>query len=226
MLNIEKRNITNQVVEYLRENIQTGIWVPGQKINSENELTEILGVSRASIRFAIQHLVAVGVLESHQGKGTYVKELPISQIEEKMGMIYVNTEITQLIEFRRIVEVGACRLAAERLTEENIEKLQKYLDEMIKNESNSNLFIENDMAFHAEVLEATGNRLIMKSMEFVREQIEKQHRRFNTVIGVKSAIEYHTAILVAFRNRDAVASAKIMAKHLDSLTKEYNFPKS
>jgi len=225
VLNIEKRNITNQVVEFLRENIKKGIWVPGQKINSENELTEMLGVSRASIRFAIQHLIAVGVLESHQGKGTYVRELPINEIEEKMGMIYVNSEITQLIEFRRIVEVGACRLAAERLTTENINNLQNYLDGMIQNEFNSDIFIKNDMAFHAEILEATENRLIVKSMEFVREQIEKQHRRFNTVIGVKTAIEYHAAILEAFRNRDAASSAKTMAKHLDSLTKEYNFPR-
>ena len=68
-LAVERVNVTEQVIEYLKTNIQRGVWKPGEKIASENELTNILSVSRASVRHAIQQLIAVGVLESYQGKG-------------------------------------------------------------------------------------------------------------------------------------------------------------
>ena len=97
-LAVERVNVTEQVIEYLKTNIQRGVWKPGEKIASENELTNILSVSRASVRHAIQQLIAVGVLESYQGKGTFVKSMPIDFINENFDHLYVNAEILQLME--------------------------------------------------------------------------------------------------------------------------------
>lgn len=76
MSSSEHKNVTEDVVDYLKQKIMDGTWKPGDKISSENELTACLSVSRASVRYAIQHLIAVGVLESFQGKGTFVKTSP------------------------------------------------------------------------------------------------------------------------------------------------------
>ena len=69
---ISRSNITDQIVQYFKEKIVSGEWKVGEKIPSENQLTETLGVSRASIRTAIQQLVGIGVLESRHGKGTFL----------------------------------------------------------------------------------------------------------------------------------------------------------
>lgn len=138
-------------------------------------------------------------------------------------MLYMNSEIKQLIEFRRILEVEACRLVVGRLTDKNIENLQKYLDCMIKNKSDRDEFIKSDMAFHNEILSAMGNKIIMKSMEFISGEIEKQHRKFNTAIAVNAAIKNHTTILKALKNGDGEAAGKYMAKHLDLITNTYKF---
>ena len=71
-MKLERLNVTNQVIAYLKQNIEDGIWKAGEKIPSENQLTKELGISRASVRTAIQHLAGIGVLESVHGKGTYV----------------------------------------------------------------------------------------------------------------------------------------------------------
>lgn len=67
-----------QVVDYLRENISSGVWGEASKIPSEIELMNSLGVSRGSIKKAISRLVEEGTLEQIQGKGTYVKSQDIS----------------------------------------------------------------------------------------------------------------------------------------------------
>lgn len=221
MSGIEKRNITNQVIDYLREKIIDGVWKPGEKITSENVLTKELGVSRSSVRFAIQHLVAVGILESFQGKGTFVKSLPIRDIKSRLDKIYMNSNIEQLIEYRKIIEVASCKLAVKCITEDSLRKMEEYHNIMMEHKYDRDIFVANDMAFHKEILEATGNNMIVQSMSFATEEIEKQHNRYNTEVGVINAIKYHGEILKALKNRDGDDAAKLMTKHLDKLKNEY-----
>src|SRR5690554_8067982 len=76
MKSIKKReNLSRQVFEQLKQQIIIGRWKPGKKIPSENELSEMLNVSRVTVREALQTLVALDLLEKKQGEGTFVKEL-------------------------------------------------------------------------------------------------------------------------------------------------------
>lgn len=218
---IEKRNITNQVVDYLRSKINDGTWLPGEKIPSENELTKQLNVSRASVRYAIQQLVAIGILESFQGKGTYLRSLPMNDIKNRMGQIYMNSEIEQLLEYRRLIEVESCKLSVKKIDEAAIERLEELFKIMTENKNNPDVFISSDMAFHKEILLATQNNLIIQSMDFIAEEIEKQHYKFNTEKGVQKAIEYHGEILEALKERNGKRAAEAMGKHLDKLRNEY-----
>ena len=67
-MKIKTVNITDQVVEYLKENIESGKWNIGEKIPSENQMVMELGVSRSSIRSALQYLIGIGVLKSYLGQ--------------------------------------------------------------------------------------------------------------------------------------------------------------
>lgn len=217
VIDLKHKNITNQVVEYLRKNIENGVWSVGEKISSEHELSATLNVSRASVRFAIQQLIAVGVLESIQGKGTYVQMLPFKEIKNRLNNFYSNSEVNELLEFRRIVEVESCRLVAQKITDEALGHLQEYLDNMRSNADNSTVFIENDMKFHREILKAMHNRLILQSMDCMNAEMRVQQIYFNTAEGVQSALTYHAEILEALKKHDGARAAKIMAEHIDKL---------
>ena len=86
-MQIIKVNITQQVIEYLKENIENGTWSVGEKIPSENNITEILGVSRSSIRVAIQQFIALDVLQSVHGKGTFVRTNKIMGVNKNLNAI-------------------------------------------------------------------------------------------------------------------------------------------
>lgn len=214
-------NVTNQVIQYLKDRILKRYWAPGDKISSENELTQELKVSRSTVRSAIQYLIGIGVLENFQGKGTYLKSTMMEDIEQKFEKMNYNIDIIQLLEYRKIIEVESCRLAAKRRTSECLDNMKKYLSNMEENIQNSELFIKNDMAFHHEILKATGNKIIIQSMEYIRKEIENQHHRFNTKIGVSKAIFYHKAILEAMIEENSREAAKQMSEHLSELYNAY-----
>ncbi|WP_343209304.1 FadR/GntR family transcriptional regulator [Anaerolentibacter hominis] len=217
MENAAHKNITEQVVDYLKENIVNGMWKQGERISSENVLTEELQVSRASVRYAIQHLVAVGVLESFQGKGTFVKSIPVEDILTKIDKMYVNSDMEQLLEFRVMIEVESCRLAARRITKEGLNELKIRLVNMMTSMHDKETFIHEDMEFHHAILRATGNRMIARSMELINREVTVQHQLFNTRDKMDQAIMYHRDILAALEAGDGEAAAKHMSDHLLNL---------
>jgi GntR family transcriptional repressor for pyruvate dehydrogenase complex len=74
MKKLRRESISEQVFQLLKEKIIKGDWGPGSKIPSENQLCELLDVSRVSIREAIHKMVALGILETRHGEGTFVRE--------------------------------------------------------------------------------------------------------------------------------------------------------
>ena len=88
------------------------------------KLTKELEVSRASVRYAIQQLIAVGILESHQGKGTFVRAIPAKAIAGKLNTLYQeNKDMEDILEFRQIIETESCKIAARNITPEILKSM-------------------------------------------------------------------------------------------------------
>lgn len=102
----ERINVTESVLQYLTGHIQSGQWAVGSKIPSENQLTERLGVSRASVRVAIQQLIGVGVLESVHGKGTFLRDDRVETLLTGASQITPAdcADIRAVLQFWRILE--------------------------------------------------------------------------------------------------------------------------
>lgn len=214
----ERSNVTEQVVQYLKENITSGNWPVGEKIPSENQLTEALGISRASVRAAIQHLVGLGVLESQHGRGTFLVD---NRVDENPVNAYRVTaedcrDILKVLEFRRIVESEACRLATQYRTPELLEQLQQYLDKMVSSVQDSPAFVTADMDYHKAICKASQNPILEKSVVRVFEEMEKQQQQLHSIFGVRDGIYYHTLILNAMREGDADKAGQLMYEHLQS----------
>ena len=123
-INTEK--VHNQVYEQLKHLLLEGTWKPGEKIPSENKLTNIFGVSRISVRSAIKSLIAQGFLEARQGEGTFVVDVSIDQNFNLLipMMNYSRESILEVLEFRRVFEVGMMPVVIEKITPEQIQELE------------------------------------------------------------------------------------------------------
>ncbi|MGE4282864.1 MAG: FadR/GntR family transcriptional regulator [Clostridia bacterium] len=215
-IKIIKVNITQQVIEYIKENIENGTWPVGEKIPSENDLTKMLQVSRSSVRVALQQFIAIGALTSIHGKGTFVKNNDLRAfIGNQNNVIHdMDSDIDKVLEFRKIIESESCYLAAQNATEKNIENLTYYLNQMMMNIGNSEMSVKNDMDFHLEIARSTGNRYIEISLSEIFRQKINDHKILNEVYGYKDGIYYHSVILKAIKERKPKSAKSLMKEHI------------
>ena len=208
--------ITDQLVETFVRNINTGKWQVGKKIPSENQLTAALGVSRTSVRYAIQYLVALGVLESQHGRGTFLLESSVDLDAFSRGRITPKdcSDIEAVLEFRFAVESECAYLAAKNRNDELPGRLEKELNLMKKNINNQANFVKHDIRFHMILAKASGNSLLEKSLVTVFSETRENHEQMNTLFGYEDGIYYHTEILKAVNNRDAVKAYQEMQEHM------------
>ena len=77
-------SLVDEVFEQMKDQIVSGEWGPGEKILSENELSQVFNVSRATIRNSIQKLKAIGILTTKQGRGTFVRKTISENLAENL----------------------------------------------------------------------------------------------------------------------------------------------
>lgn len=214
---IKKVNVTEQVVQYLKENIEAGNWEVGEKIPSENQMTLTLGVSRSSVRTALQYMIGIGVLESIHGKGTFLINSQVENWEEADNKITSEDcqNIAKVLEFRRILEPDACRLAVQHGGEQTVAELEKYLNQMKKYEGDRERFVNADLKFHEVICRASQNSLLEKSLHKVFLETKKNHSQMNELFGYHTGIQAHTQILQAFKEGDAQKAYEAMWNHMN-----------
>ena len=169
----------------------------GEKIPSENQLCEELGVSRVSVRSALQQFIALGILESVHGKGTFLISDDLSafysNVEEPAPTIDATETMKQILEFRSIVEPAVCAQVAQTASPELIAKLEGYLKAMKASVGKCEEFINADETFQRRA--NLGKMLILST-------------------GYYGGIYYHGILLDAFRKHDGKRARVMMEEHL------------
>lgn len=222
---VVKRNVTQQVVDYFIEQIQKGNWKVGKKIPSENKLTETLGVSRSSVRAAIQQFVGIEIMQSIQGKGTYLisNDLSIFGVRDGNNHDYDYKDMSSLMEFRLIIEPECCALAIKRLESDTIDNLAFYLEKMQESIGNQREFVKYDLLFHEAIVKCTKNPLLINALRDVFSKKLQSFLSFNEAYGYIDGIYYHKMILKAFEERDASRAKRLMRSHLQKALDDIYF---
>lgn len=212
---IAKKNVTQQVVEYFIDQIQSGNWKVGEKVPSENELTQLLGVSRSSVRSAIQQFVGINIMQSIQGRGTYLISNDLSLMGIKDGNSeYDYNDMFSLMEFRLVMEPECCVLAISRLSDETLNNLRFYLEKMQESIGNQREFVKYDLLFHEEIIKCTKNPLLLKVLKEVFSEKHRSFLSFNEAYGYIDGMYYHRMLLKAFEEKDAPRAKRLMRSHL------------
>lgn len=118
-----------QVIDYLKKGIIDKTFLLGDKLPSERELSEQLGVSRNSVREALRVLEIMGVVQSHQGAGNYVNDDFENNLVETMSMMYALNKIDdrQVADYREALETKAYILAMEQITREELQEMKGHI---------------------------------------------------------------------------------------------------
>lgn len=215
----KKGSVINGVVDYIKKNIQNGTWMVGDKIPSENQLCKELGVSRMSVRAAIQQFIALGVLESQHGKGTFLISEDVSlftpvQKEEKNSPETMKA-LKDILDFRSIIEPEICLRVAPKADQEFIDKLNGYLDIMRESVGQAERFVEADMNFHLEICRACDNPMLYTALYNLFHHKKELGPESGLANGYYGGIYYHAILVNAFRRKDAKMAHDIMREHLE-----------
>jgi GntR family transcriptional repressor for pyruvate dehydrogenase complex len=214
---IKKANISEQVFEQLKQQLLLGEWKQGEKIPSENELAAAFGVSRVTVRQALQKLTVLGLIETRLGEGSFVKEVKLGvHMNTLIPMAYLGEQsLFEVLEFRQVVEVKTAELAAKRATEQDIEELQRIYQQMVEYKDDSRKFSEADLDFHLKIAEITNNSLIIETQNIIKDVLSVTMQRIVSERGNTGGLHYHKMLLEAIREHDSEKAREIMAKHVD-----------
>lgn len=218
---LKKSALAEEIVANLLTLIKERRLQAGDRLPPERELAAMLGVSRPSLREALRALSVMNVIEMRQGDGTYVTSLDPQDLVEHLGFVFSldDSTFSQLLEARRVVEPGLAAIAAQRITDEQLERLDAYLDQSQHAVGDSHAFLEADLALHELITESAGNPILTRFMASIS-QLGRASRLLTVEIpGVpEQAAEAHRAIVAALKARDPEAAREAMTQHLNMLT--------
>jgi GntR family transcriptional repressor for pyruvate dehydrogenase complex len=199
--------LTDEAIEQIRRLIKSGELPPGSRLPPENELAAQLGLSRNSMREAVKALEQVRVLDVRRGDGTYVTSLEPGLLLEGLGFaveLLQDESILGVVEVRRLLEPPATGLAAERITDEQLEAVAARLDEMEKAGHDVERQVAADAAFHLEVFAATGNQTLLSVLDGLASRTLRARIWRGVVEGgaISATLHEHRAILSALAAHD------------------------
>ena len=193
------------VSETLRDAIVNGVLQPGERL-MEIQLAEELGVSRTPVREAIRKLELEGFVVMVPRRGTYVADLSLKDINE-------------VFEIRTALDVLAAGLAAERITDEELEEMERllvYIGEYIDSE-NMDKIIEADGQFHDLLYKASRNDRLVGIINNLREQFTRFRSISIAYPGrLKNTWEEHRRLLEAIAQRNADLAMQIAREHMEN----------
>ena len=215
-------NVASQLARHLMEQTAAGGLASGQRLPSERELAESLGIGRSAVREAIKLLGLLGIVEVRLGDGTYIREPNAAILSEiiEWGLLVGGHSVLDLVEVRGPLEVTAAGLAAVRRSERDVAELRTLLRAMLRAKSVSTQ-VNYDVQFHLRLAEASKNvaiaNLLRSLQSLLRAWAHKSHESHDPAAGPMH--DYHSDIFRAVEQQDRAAAQAHMSAHMEDGTR-------
>ncbi|MBN2642317.1 MAG: FadR family transcriptional regulator [Victivallales bacterium] len=214
------KKVYQQVVDHVQHLILLGKLNPGDRLPAERDMAERLKVSRNSVREALRALEILGITESRQGGGNYIRANSEGLFEPLSMLVKMNNcSFMELMEFRRMLETETAVLAAKRINLQQGEKLRALLDKMSQ-PHNEPRRIELDKELHFMLAEYSGNYLFVIFYHAISKVFESFIKDARQVIlrkeeNQKKLLNIHLNIGEAVINNQPEAAAAAVSSHFD-----------
>jgi GntR family transcriptional repressor for pyruvate dehydrogenase complex len=213
------RSLVDRVTKQLEALVIENALQAGDLLPPERELCELLGVSRTVVREAVRSLVAKGLLEVRQGRGTIVRSPDVGLATEVITNMLRSKgagriAFARVHEVRRLLEVEIAGLAAERRTEDDVRDIEALLARTAE-AGDPDTWARADVQFHARLAEATHNLLfpvLLGSMAEIMMELRLTAARLPET--KTTAQRFHEAIFAAIRDRSPSAARRAMREHM------------
>ncbi len=213
--------ISERIARQIKNTILSGAMKSGDRLPPERELVEHFQASRISIREALKSLETSGLLAIKPGSGVFVAEINSKPISDSLSSILRirKTSITEITEARIILEPNIARLAAERMTSQELAALDQNIEETWTALKSHRPAPEQNIRFHSLVAEATHNPVIISTMNPIFDVLKEMNLEIKgnlqkRIKVSRDAAEYHKKILKAFRERNSQRVFDLMLKHI------------
>jgi len=218
---VKKTDVTQLVVDRLRDLLEQGVLRPGSKLPTETEMSKLLGISRPSLRQAYKALSMLGILRAVPGDGTYISESTSKILSMPLTFLMLMRRISldDIFEFRMMLEANLARLAATRASEAEIHAMALQVDRMAANleDRKTDEYLASEYEFHNCIARAAHNSLLQEVISIVGGLLwETRKALVNLVPDRKTDLGEHSAILAAISGRNPEVAADAMRKHLGS----------
>ena len=219
---IKPKKVSTQIAEQIRSSILAGEFNPGEKLPPERELAEMFGVSRPSVREALNILTSSGLVETYQGGGTLVRSLventaamPLSELIRIDG-----DRALDVIEVRKGMESWTAWYAASRALPEDVRRIEAVIDGMRRNLEELKQSEDFDAHFHMLVARATHNVVWQHMMQSIFEAMQEFQRDvwravYLTEDDQRLLFNHHLKIYEMIRDRNPEGARDAMLEHLD-----------
>lgn len=209
-----------RIVEQIEQWILDGSMKPGGRLPGEHALAKRFGVSRAVIHEAVQVLREKGLVEPCSGRGTFVTHGTSQAVRQsldlatKMGVDWS----VHIEEVRNILEPHIAALAARRVQEQHLRKMQDAFQTMAHSLDNQEAYVKADLDFHLVLAQAAGNHLLLSLLDSIVGLLREERRRLFRVKGAAQRSQLHyRKILQAVEHHDPQAASEAMHTHLQEI---------
>ena len=203
------------VMERIKEALIQRTLKPGDRLPTENELCESLKVGKSSVREAVKMLEVLGIVETHQGEGTYIaSQIPENSVNPVIYQLLIDYGSNEdILELRKIFEPTYTLLAMEKAQPEDLELIRQSHDHFITAVESGTPTAEDDLRFHYAILNATHNPFIIRightiiqlfqasigeSMRIIPYQAIKDHQKIMDAFIEKDRQKLEQAVLASF----------------------------
>jgi len=212
-----RSSLVDDTAAELRQMIADGQLRPGEFLPPQRELAARFGVGASTIREAVQTLIAVGLLQSHPGKGTWVREdagaglIHPEAVKARLGELNARS----LAEARSVVEVALSEFAAGRATDEDIARIRAAMTAMREHAADLPAFIKADFEFHLAIADAGHNELLAQFYQLTRTLFKEVSYELISLPAVQEeSIEIQAAVLKAIEARDPHGARRAAEAHM------------
>lgn len=214
---LTRQRLYEQILAQLREYVATAGLRAGDRLPSERELADSMGVSRASIKQAIVALEVQGLVEIRHGGGTYLRKDSLSA-EPIAALVERRRRLPDVLDAREALESKLAELAAVRRTDEDLAEVDAALEAMRREIEEGAIGENGDRRFHAAITAAAHSGLLAEFMREIAEQIaESRHESLQQPDRPPKSLAQHLAIADAIRSQDPEAAVAAMRAHLETV---------
>jgi GntR family transcriptional repressor for pyruvate dehydrogenase complex len=216
---IRRNKVYEEVAKQIERLILTKLQ-PGDKLPSERELAEMLGVSRSSIRDAIRSLELLGMVEPRQGAGTVVREISADSVVNPLATLLTHQRqsVTELLDFRNMLEPPLAARAATHASLEEMAEMEEILRRQEDKLRRGELAVEEDTEFHYNVAMASENSVVLKVLDVLMDLLRETRQRSLQVEGrAQKSLAGHRRIMAAIKRRDPAAAEAAMRRHIQDV---------